>query len=403
MAFMWSPNGYVKTGICGLLVLVGLVQSGPMPQGITTSNDDPTLLSNPNLVIHYTSKENLDRLTTHLNLKENVSGDPLFWDTVFFHLWTPETTPDNPVKLMAHQLTADIAHQAGFKPERKTVIASHGWQSGADTFDPLAKTYLANPQLSEINVFTLDWSMLSHDPTYVVAASNVPALGDKVGEVLGKVLVKELGQDPKNIHTVGHSLGAHVAGHAARKIGEAGGKGKIARATGLDPAKPWFDLAGADARILITDADLVDIIHTNSGNMWDGALSFPEALGHVDFYPNGGEHQAGCVAPCSFACGLDDLIDMVHSCSHSRSVEVYQESAQADNNDNGSFQSYDCPGWESFNNHICTRDCSESQHCLHMGEQLVKEWPKSLPLGEDPISTEGFFLDTEGQSPFSKS
>ena len=39
--------------------------------------------------------------------------------------------------------------------------------------------------------------------------------------------------------------------------------------TGLDPAKPWFDLAGADARILITDADLVDIIHTNSGNMWD--------------------------------------------------------------------------------------------------------------------------------------
>ena len=87
-----------------LLVLVGIVQSGPMPQGITTSNDDPTLLSNPNLVIHYTSKENLDRLTTHLNLKENVSGDPLFWDTVFFHLWTPETTPDNPVKLMAHQV-----------------------------------------------------------------------------------------------------------------------------------------------------------------------------------------------------------------------------------------------------------------------------------------------------------
>ena len=182
--------------------------------------------------------------------------------------------------LLIFQLTADIAHQAGFKPERKTVIASHGWQSGADTFDPLAKTYLANPQLSEINVrentsknvmihfyafngenissslmkfqlpyecsfldvfvlylflfqvFTLDWSMLSHDPTYVVAASNVPALGDKVGEVLGKVLVKELGQDPKDIHTVGHSLGAHVAGHAARKIGEAGGKGKIARATG---------------------------------------------------------------------------------------------------------------------------------------------------------------------------
>ena len=37
--------------------------------------------------------------------------------------------------------------------------------------------------------------------------------------------------------------------------------------TGLDPAKPWFDLAADDARLLKTDAELVDVIHTNSGDM----------------------------------------------------------------------------------------------------------------------------------------
>ena len=83
--------------------------------------------------------------------------------------------------------------------------------------------------------------------------------------------------------------------------------------TGLDPAKPWFDLAADDARLLKTDAELVDVIHTNSGDMqWvskpfqyvqnvevcflsaivghfilQGALSFPDNLGHVDFFPNG--------------------------------------------------------------------------------------------------------------------
>jgi len=34
---------------------------------------------------------------------------------------------------------------------------------------------------------------------------------------------------------------------------------------GLDPALPYFETAEPDEKILPTDADLVDIIHTNSG------------------------------------------------------------------------------------------------------------------------------------------
>ena len=56
---------------------------------------------------------------------------------------------------------------------------------------------------------------------------------------------------------------------------------------GLDPAKPYFDVVSVDKRIQSKDAIFVDIIHTNSGELWQGAVSFPDALGHVDFYPNG--------------------------------------------------------------------------------------------------------------------
>ena len=83
---------------------------------------------------------------------------------------------------------------------------------------------------------------------------------------------------------------------------------------GLDPAKPFFDLVSIDYRIQPTDAELVDVIHTNSGELWDAAVSFPDPLGQVDFYPNGGSHQKGCTDLCEglhmgFACIGFDLID----------------------------------------------------------------------------------------------
>ena len=49
-----------------------------------------------------------------------------------------------------------------------------------------------------------------------------------------------------------------------------------------------------DQRLDTTDAEFVDVIHTNSGPLYIGALSFPNNIGHIDFYPNGGTFQRGC-------------------------------------------------------------------------------------------------------------
>ena len=52
-----------------------------------------------------------------------------------------------------------------------------------------------------------------------------------------------------------------MVGVAARFSG-----GKIGRVTGLDPGRRWFRTGeGAGKRLKKSDADLVDVIHTNGG------------------------------------------------------------------------------------------------------------------------------------------
>lgn len=66
---------------------------------------------------------------------------------------------------------------------------------------------------------------------------------------------------------------------------------KISRITGLDPAMPGFTTVSAENKLDASDADFVDVIHTNA--FFQGAV---EPSGHVDFYINGGVIQPGCWA-----------------------------------------------------------------------------------------------------------
>lgn len=73
---------------------------------------------------------------------------------------------------------------------------------------------------------------------------------------------------------------------------------------GLDPAGPLWTLNSK--RLRKTDAAYVEAIHTNGG--FFGTLS---PLGLVDFYPNGGVNQPGCIT---------------NVCNHMRSWELFAAS-----------------------------------------------------------------------------
>ena len=63
---------------------------------------------------------------------------------------------------------------------------------------------------------------------------------------------------------------------------------------GLDPAGPQYEDFDIMAGVNPTSATFVDIIHTDGES-----LIYPygqmRPLGHMDFYPNGGDTQPGCI------------------------------------------------------------------------------------------------------------
>lgn len=125
-------------------------------------------------------------------------------------------------------------------------------------------------------------------------------LGRFIGQKLGEFLVKltDDGLSPDKLELVGASLGAHIVSYAAKYYYNATGK-KPSRITGLDPAGPCYRSLPTDQRLYRTDAERVDVLHTNI----DG-FGMAERLGHVDFYANGGEYQPGDIPyiPCLVIC-----------------------------------------------------------------------------------------------------
>ncbi|KAI4457190.1 lipase [Holotrichia oblita] len=157
------------------------------------------------------------------------------------------------------------------------IIYIHGFMEITDlgSANNIKNAYLS--RADDYAVIIVDWSELVSFPWYFQAVNNI--------ESVAKLLVTFLETytdagtiNIGNIHMIGFSLGAHVAGH----VGQLLRKGlKIRRITALDPALPGFK-SEKKRKLSKSAAEFVDVIHTDGGNF--GNI---EAVGHVDFYPNG--------------------------------------------------------------------------------------------------------------------
>ncbi|CAH1407443.1 unnamed protein product [Nezara viridula] len=200
----------------------------------------------------------------------------------------------------------------------------------------MKKAYL--PQY-DYNIIIVDWSEAGSLQKYFRAVQYVPGAAEKLAIFIEK-LCAEFNLRPADLHVLGHSLGAHVAGLSGKKLTI----GKLGRVTGLDPARPSFSYNHPEKRISTDSGLFVDIIHTSGGY-----LATPYRIGHADFFPNNGRWiQPGCG------------FDIKGSCSHRRSYMYYAESIK----NPLAFVATPCLEWKVFK----AKECGHAYAKVNMGE-----------------------------------
>ncbi|XP_017080128.1 vitellogenin-1 [Drosophila eugracilis] len=301
--------------------------------------------------------------------------DALCSSTLFMDKVPPQITPD--IKKMHFQYmtpcqnysvplldASKLWKHSRFSKGRKVVILATGWTNTVNessAISMISKAFMCRGDVNFVIVDAADYV----DTLYSWSALNTDLIGEHIG--VGLTHLIEL-TPLRNIHLIGHSLGAHIMGTAGRTFKKLTGK-LIPRITGLDPAKPCFRRENILPGLSQGDAKLVDIIHTNIG-----ILAKRGPLGDVDFYP-GGAHpiQPGC---------------LTIGCSHTRAVEYFAESAYPHQGKN--FMGKKCASWDKLKR----RDCSAGI-VSPMGYKInpqargmyyvdVNGWP---PYGRNPKTT----------------
>ncbi|XP_042531284.1 endothelial lipase isoform X2 [Dipodomys spectabilis] len=189
-----------------------------------------------------------------------------------------------------------LLEDCGFNTTAKTFFVIHGWTMSGMLENWLYKLVSAlQTREKDANVVVVDWLPLAHQ-LYIDAVNNTKAVGHSVAKLLDWLQEKN-GFSLGNVHLIGYSLGAHVAGYAGNFV-----KGTVGRITGLDPAGPLFEGADINKRLSPDDADFVDVLHTYTRS-FGVSIGIQMPVGHIDIYPNGGDFQPGC--------GLNDVLGSI--------------------------------------------------------------------------------------------
>lgn len=235
---------------------------------------------------------------------------------------------------------------SGFDTRKRTVILISGFMTDdrVDWLERLTDLWL---KLEDCNVIIVTWKE-GNRYVYGRAAATTPRVARQIAiflHYLDSMQADDGGEFSSRIHFIGHSLGAHIGGFLGQDF-----RGQLGRIVALDPAGPSFDQFGREHRLDPSDARLVEVIHTNGGQMKyaslvkngakvaiekffgplvgldDSARSIAETfsaegdsvwfgmeepLGHVDYFANNGKTQPGCTGGA-------------HLCDHGRSHHIYE-------------------------------------------------------------------------------
>ncbi|XP_055857489.1 pancreatic triacylglycerol lipase-like [Episyrphus balteatus] len=274
-------------------------------------------------------------------------------DDVKFYLFTRQNMMDRQRIYIDKTLEKSNISQSFFNPDHPTKIIIHGYNSNMflDMLFEMKDEYL---QKGEYNIIYVDWSVLGPGPCYFSAAQNTKHGGACTAQLVERIL--DMGSG--DVHVIGFSLGAQLANYIARNLGFF----LLPRITGLDPALPLFITSSTDDKLDATDAEFVDVIHTNA--FVQGKL---ERCGHLDFYMNGGIYQPGCSGN-------------IFACSHQRAPAYFLESIRSTKG----FWGWACSSYISY----LLGFCPPTNYLVEAGENA------------NPMYNGFFLITTSNSTPF---
>uniref|UniRef100_A0A1I8Q7I1 Lipase domain-containing protein n=1 Tax=Stomoxys calcitrans TaxID=35570 RepID=A0A1I8Q7I1_STOCA len=226
-----------------------------------------------------------------------------------------------------------------FDANKPTYFLIHGWLNSYKTIF-IEKIRNAMLRYEDCNVIVVDWPRARTG--FFSAFFAVPGVGKQVATMID-FLHEQFGMSFETLTVVGHSYGGQVCGFTGKNVKT----GKIHKIIGLDPAGIVFFYDKPEARLAITDAVYVQVIHTDAGK-----LGFKEPIGNSDFYVNGGNSQP--------LCGPE----VIGICSHLLSCYYYAEVLEL--NDFGSIR---CDDFE----HAKMKNCGSIFSGVRMGARDVQE------------------------------
>ncbi|XP_016929980.3 pancreatic triacylglycerol lipase [Drosophila suzukii] len=290
-------------------------------------------------------------------------------ENVSFWLYS-NSTRNNPILLDPLDL-----NPWDFQPPRPLKILIHGYTGYRD----FAPNSFIRPVLldnEDVYVISIDYGPLVRYPCYIQAVQNLPLVSQCLAQLINNLVDRAIVPNDQ-IHLIGFSLGGQVAGQTANYL-----KRKLKRITGLDPAKPLFILGPDSRRLDAGDAEFVDVIHSDVFGR--GVL---RAAGHVDFYPNFGAQQPGC---------MEENMQDPGSCNHERAPRFYAESI----NSTVGFWGRYCSGWLVHLLGLCPTTGAQAQMGYHVSQELRGSY--FLKTGSSPPFALGKLEDVDNSQTLAK-
>ncbi|XP_065769719.1 lipase member I isoform X2 [Muntiacus reevesi] len=235
-----------------------------------------------------------------------------------------------------------------FNTSKKAVWLIHGYRPLGSTPSWLQNFVRILLNQDDMNIIVVDWNRGATTFLYIRAVKNTRKVAVSLSRYIQNLL--KHGASLDNFHFIGVSLGAHISGFVGKIF-----HGRVGRITGLDPAGPQFSGKPANGRLDYTDANFVDVIHTDTN-------------------------------------GLEFI-----KCDHQRAVYLFMAALETSCN----FISFSCRSYKDYKTGLCA-DCADfkEKSCPKLGYQ-TELWKDILKERiENTTLRTTVFLDTVGTNPF---